>query len=191
MKRKPTPSTTSKPVTSNEGALKRGDLLPGQRVSTDHFICHTKGRLYESKCKTKPSSMYSGGCIFVDHASGFVDVEHQVAMTSHETLQSKHKFEKVARDCGVIIQDYLSDNGSAYSAAEFAAELTTFKQTTKFAGVSAHHHNGVAERSIQTIMSMARTMMIHAAIRWPETADTSLWPMAVNYAVYIFNHVPN
>jgi hypothetical protein len=115
MKRKPTPSSTSQPVTSNEGALKRGNLLPGQQVSTDHFICHSKGRLYESKGKTKPSSMYSGGCIFVDHATGFVDIQHQVSMTSHETLQSKHKFEGVARDCGVIIQSYRSDNGSAYT----------------------------------------------------------------------------
>ena len=33
-------------------------------------------------------------------------------------------------------------------------------------------------------------MMLHAAIRWPENADTSLWPMAVDYAVYIHNHLP-
>ena len=33
--------------------------------------------------------------------------------------------------------------------------------------------------------------MLHAAIHWPEVADTSLWPMAVNHAVYLYNHVPN
>ena len=135
--------------------------------------------------------MYSGGAIFSDHATGLVHVEHQVALTSHETLQSKHKFEAAARDSGVIIQTYRSDNGSAFSAADYAKELATFKQISSFAGVGAHHHNGVAERSIQTIMSMARTVMLHAAIRWPDTADSSLWPMAVDYAVYIHNHMPN
>ena len=33
--------------------------------------------------------------------------------------------------------------------------------------------------------------MLHAAIHWPKVADTSLWPMAVNHAVYLYNHVPN
>ena len=33
-------------------------------------------------------------------------------------------------------------------------------------------------------------MMIHAAIRWPDTADPQLWPMAVDYAVHICNHLP-
>jgi hypothetical protein len=35
------------------------------------------------------------------------------------------------------------------------AELAAFKQVSRFAGVGAHHHNGVAEQNIQTIMSMA------------------------------------
>lgn len=190
MKRRPTESTASTPVVSSEGALKKSDLLPGQHVSVDHFICHTRGRLYHSKGKTKKESMYSGGCLFVDHSSGLVHVEHQVAMTSHETLKSKSKFEAIARDSGVIIQSYTSDNGSAFSSVDFNKELAEFKQTVRFAGVGAHHHNGVAERNIQSIMCMARTMMLHAAIRWPETADTSLWPMAVDYAVYVHNHLP-
>ena len=190
-KRRPTPSKVARPVASNEGAIKQEDLLPGQRVSVDHFICHTKGRLYTSKGKTQPESMFSGGCMFVDHASGAVHVEHQVSLTTHETLQSKHRYEEKARDCGVIVQNYLSDNGTAFSSADFAKDLARFRQTTNFAGVGAHHHNGVAERAIQTIMSMARTMMLHAAIHWPDAADTALWPMAVDYAVYIHNHLPN
>ena len=190
-KRRPTPSKVARPVASNEGAIKQEDLLPGQRVSVDHFICHTKGRLYTSKGKTQPESMFSGGCMFVDHASGAVHVEHQVSLTTHETLQSKHRYEEKARDCGVIVQNYLSDNGTAFSSADFAKDLARFRQTTNFAGVGAHHHNGVAERAIQTIMSMARTMMLHAAIHWPDVADTALWPMAVDYAVYIHNHLPN
>ena len=34
-------------------------------------------------------------------------------------------------------------------------------------------------------------MMLHAAIHWPEMADLSLWPMAVQHAVFLHNHVPS
>jgi hypothetical protein len=34
-------------------------------------------------------------------------------------------------------------------------------------------------------------MMLHAAIHWPETADPTVWPMAVQHAVYLVNHMPN
>ena len=57
MKRRTTPSSTTTPIPSNIGALKKGNLLPGQHVSVDHFICKTKGRLYDSKGKTAESSM--------------------------------------------------------------------------------------------------------------------------------------
>ena len=40
-------------------------------------------------------------------------------------------------------------------------------------------------------MSIARAMMLHAAIHWPEIADSSLWPMAVQHATYLHNNMPN
>jgi hypothetical protein len=33
-------------------------------------------------------------------------------------------------------------------------------------------------------------MMLHAAICWLDMADSSLWPLAMEYAVYIYNHTP-
>ena len=33
-------------------------------------------------------------------------------------------------------------------------------------------------------------MMLHLAIHWPAVADPQLWPMAVDHAVFIHNHVP-
>jgi hypothetical protein len=52
-----TPSETTTPVKQKEGALKREDLLPGQRVSIDHFICSSKGRLYSSQGKSPDEQM--------------------------------------------------------------------------------------------------------------------------------------
>ena len=93
-------------------------------------------------------------------------------------------------DAGVITQEYLLDNGSAFTSKEYMAHLHQFSRISQFIGVGAHHHNGVAEQAIQTIMSIAWTMMLHAAIHWPEMAGPSLWPMAVQHAVFLHNHVP-
>jgi hypothetical protein len=187
--RRPTGASTTKPVAQTVGSLKADDIFPGQRVSMDHFICSAKGRLYSSMGKTSEREMFSGGCIFVDHASGHVHVEHQVSFTAAHTLESKHRFERKMRNYGVTVLAYQSDNG-VFSAAEFVEEITRNNQQIRYSGVGAHHQNGVAERAIGTIMRLARTMMLHAAIRWPDVADPSLWPMAVDYGAYLYNHLP-
>ena len=183
-----TPSTV---VKDREHALKTDKLMPGQCISIDHFICSTRGRLLTSAGKTKTDDMSTGGCIFVDHASGFIHVEHQVSLNSHETLKAKDKFEAICRTFGVTPQEYLADNSKTFTSAEFTQALSKFEQEIKFAGVGAHHHNGIAERNIRTVMAIARTMMLHATIQWPAVADPTLWPLAVMHAVFLVNHMPD
>ena len=91
----------------------------------------------------------------------------------------------------VVPQKYMSDNGRAFTSKQFTEHLSDFHQISKFAGVGAHHHNAQAERAIRTIMSIARTMMIHAGIHWPDVADSTLWPMSVKHACFLYNHVPS
>jgi GAG-pre-integrase domain len=84
--------TTSRPtnhVQTPSGALKKDDIYPGQRVSVDHFHSSAKGRILESRGKTMPSDMYSGGIIFVDHASGYIHLEPLVSLNASETLTAK------------------------------------------------------------------------------------------------------
>ena len=185
------PGKVSKVIKNRAGVLRQDNLYPGQETSVDHFICSTKGRLFTSRGRTKDSNLYCGGCIFVDHASGHVHVELQPSLHSHATIAAKEAYEAYCRDLGVVPRKYLSDNGAAFTSADFKKHLSAFNQTIRYAGVGAHHHNGQAERAIQTIMSIARTMMIHSALHWPEMSDTSLWPMAVQHAVYLWNRVPN
>jgi hypothetical protein len=33
-------------------------------------------------------------------------------------------------------------------------------------------------------------MMLHSAIHWPDVADPCLWPMAVQHATFLYNHMP-
>jgi hypothetical protein len=161
-------------------------------VSVDHFVCSTRGRLQHTYGKEDPKQQYSGGAIFVDHASGFLFVNHQVSMDTHSTIASKERFEALCRDHGVAVAEYLSDNGSSFTAQAYRQHLEIFSQITRYAGVGAHHHNGVAERAIQTVMSIARTMLLHSAVHWPDVADAALWwPLAVDHAVRLYNLVPN
>ena len=160
-------------------------------MSVDHFVCSTRGRLQHTFGKEDPKQQYTGGAIFVDHASGYIFVAEQVHLNTHETIESKTKFEQHCRDFGVLPQSYLSDNGSSFTSADYRIHLENFTQVTQLAGVGAHHHNGVAERSIQTVMSIARTMMLHAAIHWSEVADARLWPLAVQHAALLYNQMPN
>eukprot|EP00980_Cylindrotheca_fusiformis_P019967 scaffold7036_cov69-Cylindrotheca_fusiformis.AAC.1 len=57
-------------------------------------------------------------------------------------------------------------------------------------GVGAHHQNGIAERSIRTVVTKARTMLLHAQLRWPEQTSIDLWPMAMQHASFLNNVIP-
>ena len=63
-------------------ALKTDDLFPGSKISVDHFVSNPPGRLLNTYGKEKVDDKYKGGCIFVDHATGYTHVE----------LQSKHAY---------------------------------------------------------------------------------------------------
>ena len=172
--------------------LKKDQSFPGQCIAVDHYICSTKGRLFTSRGNPNDTDMYTGGALFVDMNSKQVENVFQQHLNTHETLKAKQDFELKSKDAGVIPLEYISDNDSAFTSKSYAAHLSNCSQIQPFAGVGAHHHNGVAEKAIQNIiMSIARTMMLHSAIHWPEISDPSLWPMAVQYATYLYNKVPD
>jgi len=57
-------------------------------------------------------------------------------------------------------------------------------------GVGVHHQNGSAEQAICTIQDMMRTMMLHLSVQWPDEYDVWLWPFAMDYATWLYNHTP-
>ena len=93
-------------------------------------------------------------------------------------------------DHGVIVENYLADNG-VFKVNAFVGHLREHNQNTQYCGVNAHHKNAVAERSIRTVSECARSLLLHASLHWKSGIDGSLWKMAVNYATYIHNHIPN
>ena len=93
-KQRPYKGKVSRPAGDHDGALKREKLFPGQCIAVDHFVCSTLGRLFTSRGKTKESSMYKGGALFVDMATGYVDCGLQTSLNTHQTLAAKEEFKQ-------------------------------------------------------------------------------------------------
>ena len=143
--------------------IKNEHLLPGDCISTDQYECRVKGRLPNSKGKEDPEKMYSGGTVFVDHASGVIKIHHQVSLGASDTVRSKELHELWASEHGVSIKSYRGDNG-VYKSELFKDDLKQRHQKMSYSGVGAHGQNGVAERAIQTVVTSARTMMLYQAL---------------------------
>ncbi len=172
-----------------EKLLSKDVLRPGQKVSMDHFIVSTPGRLFSSRGSEPDDRMYKGGVLFKDHATDYIHAEPVVNFTAGEAIRAKKAFEQVMSSYGVTVLHYHTDNG-VFTAAEFHKELADNKQGLTLSGVGAHHQNAMAERSIGVLFNMARTMMLHAKLRWPKAVTAKLWPMALKHAEYLVNHVP-
>jgi hypothetical protein len=125
----------------------------------------------------------------VYHASSYVHVEHQFGFSAVETIRAKQAYERKCIDNGIFVQDYLTDSG-AFKANDFLKHINETHQLIRFCGTNDHHQNGVAERSIQGISNMARSMILHASIHWKDGIDASLWPHAVSYAAHIYSNTP-
>ena len=191
---RPVPGKKRVMIRDKAGILSAGKEQPGERVHMDHFVSSTRGRLftgYGANGKSRHVKSFCGGCIFVDAATGFVHCELQQHLNNDETLEAVKKFEQVAADSGITIAEYSADNGSCFTSKAFAERLQAGNQAIRHSGAGSHHQNGCAERSIRTIMAIARTLLLHAAIHWPDVADPTLWPMSVYHACYIWNRIPN
>eukprot|EP00957_Ditylum_brightwellii_P154919 11790793-Ditylum_brightwellii.AAC.1 len=127
--------------------LKKEDLIPGQRVSADRYQSSVHGRLYSSRGGTGRADMYTGGCIFVDHASNLVFIVHQVTLSGIETVKSKLKLDRFASEFGVKNKSFHTDNGVCTST-NFMDSLLEDKQTIRFSGSGAAYQNGIAERKV-------------------------------------------
>ncbi len=172
------------------GGITKNKLEPGQEIAVDQFEVEKRGRKFYTKGKEKETEKFYGGTIFVDIATGFTKVYFQVSLGSVETLRAKHAFEREAELHGVRVKNYRTDNG-VFTKEEFMDEIMGAKQGITVSGVGAHHQNGCAERGIRTVVTKARSMLLHAKLRWPDETSDDLWPMAMGHASNLNNLIPN
>ena len=72
-----------------EQVLKKNHIILGQMVSADHYISWPPGRIYHTKGKSDKSDILSGGCVFIDHANGYMRIKHQVDIKATENVKKK------------------------------------------------------------------------------------------------------
>jgi hypothetical protein len=61
-------------------------------------------------------------------------------------------------------------------------------QHMTYAGVNAHHQNGVAKHRIWELQELTRAALIHTNKRWPQCIIANLWPYALRMANLAYNH---
>ena len=113
-----------------------------------------------------------------------------MTLNASDSINAKTAFERVAQDVGVNVLSYHTDNG-IYTSKAYVDNLIQHQQSIRHSGVGAKWQNGAAEGAIGMVVSRARTLMIHAALHWPEEEDETLWPLSLNHAAHLYNHTPN
>ena len=161
---------------------------PGECVSVDQMISTQVGFIAQLKGKLT-RDRYKAATIFVDHYSRLRFVHLMRDLTSEETINAKLAFEQYARDHGVTIKHYHADNG-LFRTKPFEQDIEKKGQTLTFAGVGAHHQNGIAEKRIGDLQRRATTLLLLAQRRWPDAINTHLWPYAIRCANETRNTCP-
>jgi len=113
----------------------------------------------------------------------------QKTQSAEETLEAKEAFERYASSRGVHVKAYHADNG-VFRANSWFEACRKNGQSTTFAGVNAHHMNGIAERRIKELQEMTRASLAHANYRWKRAITANLWPYALRLANDAYNATP-
>ena len=166
----------------------RKTLKPGKVISVDQMVSPVPG-LIAQMVGFLTRQRYKYATVFVDQASRMGFVYLQKTCTAEETIEAKRAFEQYAENRGVKVQAYHADNG-IFKAKKWVEECRQRKQDLTFAGVNAHHQNGIAERRIRELQETTRAMLIHATKRWPGVVTIHLWPYAIRMANQAYNATP-
>ena len=91
----------------------------------------------------------------------------------------------------MVIKVYHTENGIS-NASYFMEEMFNKQKKMRFSGAGTSYQNGSADRTIKTVVTVARNILIHTDIRFIEgTYPTDIWPVKMDYAVWIYNHIPD
>jgi hypothetical protein len=133
---------------------------------------------------------YSCDTLFVNHASGKLFNFCQYSINVVETISSKCCIESLTQQEEISIKKYHADNG-LFALNTFKEDCALLDQRCLFSDVGAHHQNGIAEQNIKTVAQWARPNMLHFSHHWPVKTNVHFWPQVIDYALWVFNHLPN
>ena len=138
---------------SKKGRPTKTLTRPGQVVSVDQLVSPTPG-LIAQMTGFLTTKRYKYETVHVDQYTRYGYVYLQKTASAEESVEGKKAFETMSRRRGVRIENYHADNG-IFKAYKWIEACKEEKQGITFAGVNAHHQNGVAERRIRELQELA------------------------------------
>jgi hypothetical protein len=142
-------------------------IQPGDVVSVDQMVSPIPGFVGEMTGRLT-TSRYKCATVYVDQASHLSYVHLQRTADASETLEGKTQFEKFAANRGVKIKHYHANNG-IFRANAWVQHCTANNEGLTFAGVNAHHQNGIAEKRIRVQYTQyVRTLPQYVCIKSTE-----------------------
>ena len=128
---------------------------------TDQLKSRVRGRLLHTAGREQESDKFCGSSVFVDAASGYIHIEHQVTLNASDSINAKTAFERVAKDVGVDVLSYHTDNG-IYTSKAYVDNLVQNQQSIRYIGVGAkwssrrsHRNGGVKSQNSHDPCSLA------------------------------------
>ena len=164
------------------------EVQPGEIASVDQLVSPCDGLLLTTRgAPTKQRYRYV--TFFVDHATRYIFPWFHSTNNVHDTIKAKEQYEAFSHTHNRTLCHIHGDNGT-FSAAEFRSDALKKGQTQSFCATGAHWQNGIVERTIGIVTTLARSMLSHAMRQWPEMINEEFWPFAVRQAVNILNMLP-
>ena len=156
------------PMTPIWKATSSGQIISINQLesSTAGFIAQLKGKLTTQR--------YWYVTLLVDQYSQYAYVYLQQAITSAETVQAKHSFERLVEDMGIRVHHYYADNGQ-FTDKGFVEDCQKQRQGLTYCGVNAHFQNGIAEKKIRDLQEQTRMMMLHGVCKCISMLSIHLW----------------
>ena len=124
-------------------------LAPGDVISVDQMVSPTPG-LIAQMTGILTMKRYNYVTIYVDQSTRLGYVYLQKSATAEETIKGKIAFELFCMNNNVKVKAYHADNG-IFKAKVWVNHCNANNQTLTFAGVNAHHQNGVVEQRIREL----------------------------------------
>jgi hypothetical protein len=123
------------------------------------------------------------GHLFLDDCTGFITVG--LSSTKAHFIDAFADYKAHVETLhGCSIRRFRSDNAGESSSANFMDLLQSHGIANERIVAGSPEQNGAAERSIGTIVTKARALMLDCDL------PTNLWPLAINHAVLIQNLSP-
>lgn len=162
---------------------------PGEVVSVDQLVSPSPGLIAQMTGRLT-TQRYKYATVYVDQATRWGFIHLQKTASANETIEGKRLFEQEALQRGIHIRGYHADNG-VFRAHKWQQHCQERKQTLTFAGVNAHHTNGMAEKRIRDLQDLTRAQLIRANLGWSQCITANLWPYAMRLANESLNNTPS